>query len=159
MTDDFAACSIQSTKFPIILEYIEDTVLSYRDCYTKIKNGMTWIITDKPKYFDPVDIIWTSIDKYVCDNDISQNKKIVDEYGLLKALKLQNDEYGFDGFLDRDENRFYAGLAFNIIREDIDYNDIYTKKEYKDINNKARKQIYIQTYNEEPIAFRTRSKK
>lgn len=159
MTDDFAACSIKSIEFPIILEYIEDTVLSYSDCYTKTINGLTWIITDKPKYFDPTDIIWTSIDKYVSDNDVSENKKIIDDYGMFKALKLQNDEYGFDGYLDMEESRFYACLAFNIIREDIDYNDVYTKKEYKEINNKARKQIYIQTYNEEPIAFRTRSNK
>lgn len=170
MTDDFAACTFKSNNFPIIHEYLWDATLPLCDCYHEWMNGMTWVITDKPKYFDPTDILWTSIDRYVSDNDISKNKKIVSDYGLFKALKLQNDEYGcIDDILD-DEKRFYAILAFNIIREDFELNDDYTKEQYKqikkdcgindddddddtDLSNASTDD------NDEPIAYRTRSKK
>lgn len=151
MSKSFACCSFTTKNFNIIHNYIWDEVLPYKNCYHEWMNGKTWIITDEPEYFDPFYILMNSIDKYISDNDISKNKKIVDDYGLFKALKLQNDEYGMDSLLD-DEKRFYAILAYNIVKEDIEYIE-HTYEQYKQLNKNI-----LEDDEDEPIAYRTRSK-
>lgn len=73
------------------------------------------------------DIKHNAIEEYLLNNDY-ENKQLVDQFGVFKALKLYTQNFGEFDF-EKNESNMYATLAYIIIDENFnnkfpDYTDI-----------------------------------
>ncbi len=99
-----------------IIESIVDT----------LKNGGSEI-NDEDDYYDTLHF---AIDDFVsCSN--GEVKELVDELGVLTAIRLYKENYG-EFILDDDDDKVYMTLGFNIIKEWFDnyysYDELITNQ-------------------------------
>jgi hypothetical protein len=69
-------------------------------------------IIDEDEYYD---ILHSTIDDWIVGST-GEAKVIVDDFGVLDAIRLYKQEYG-EFILDEDDNKVYMCLAYCIIRE------------------------------------------
>ena len=97
--------------FIIDKSLVPDTIIE--SIVDTLKNGCSEI-NDKDDYYDALHF---AIDDFVsCSN--GEVKELVDELGLLTAIRLYKENYEF--ILDDDDNKVYMILGFNIIKEWFD---------------------------------------
>lgn len=81
-------------------------------------------IYDEDEYFDKKHKI---IDDWVCGST-GEAKELVDDFGVLNAIRLYKENYG-EFILYEDDNKVYLCLAFGIIYEW--FNEHYSYEELK----------------------------
>ena len=80
-------------------------------------------IKDEDHYYDE---LHTSIDEWV-SGSTGEAKDLVDDYGFLKAIRLQEQEYGDILDLNEDDDKIYMCLAYIIINQWFRENYSYEK--------------------------------
>ena len=98
-------------------EYVVDAIIDMFRCVD---------IKDEDVYYDELHI---NIDERIVGST-GEAKEIVENYGVLKAIKLYKQEYG-DFELDDDDNKVYMTLCYCIMREW--FNTYYSYKELKKV--------------------------
>ena len=78
-------------------------------------------IIDEDEYYD---YLHSAIDDWIVGST-GESKDLVDDFGVLKAIRLYEQEYG-NLDLDEDDNKVYMCLSYCIIREW--YSNYYTFK-------------------------------
>ena len=82
------------------------------------------------------DWIFETINK-ICEDDFAEDNldrmtKLVNHYGVIKALKLETEHFGTKADLDEDEDKIYRKCYFMIVYDtcyNISYEDIQLMKE------------------------------
>ena len=83
-------------------------------------------IKDEDHYYDE---LHTSIDEWV-SGSTGEAKDLVDDYGFLKAIRLQEQEYGDILDLNEDDDKIYMCLAYVIINQW--FREYYSYEKYKE---------------------------
>ena len=98
--------------FIIDKSLVPDTIIE--SIVDTLKNGCSEI-NDEDDYYDALHF---AIDDFVsCSN--GEVKELVDELGVLTAIRLYKENYG-EFILDDDDDKVYMTLGFNIIKEWFD---------------------------------------
>lgn len=105
-----------------VYEYIIENIKESLNC-SEIK--------DEDDYYDELHI---SIDDWV-SGSTGEAKDLVDDYGFLKAIRLQEQEYGDLIDLNDDDNKIYMCLAFVIIYQWFRENYSYEKYKEEEEDN------------------------
>jgi len=95
-------------------EYIIDSILDSLKCSK---------INDEDDYYDEVFI---AIDEFV-SGSTGETKDLVDDFGVLNAIRLYKQEYG-EFILDDDDDKVYMTFGFCIIKEW--FNNYYSYEEF-----------------------------
>jgi len=79
------------------------------------------LIGDEDEYYD---CLHTAIDDWIVGST-GEAKELVDDYGVLNAIRLYQENYGQDFEVDDDDDKVYATLSYCIIKDYFNTNYSY----------------------------------